>query len=256
MTVASELIRAKEDYREVYNAGIDKGKAIGGYDQGLEDGKQAEYDAFWDIYQEKGKRVHYAYAFAGGGWTKDTFKPKYQLNNITNCLYMFCCFNLPAGNGGLYDLKQGLSDMDIVFDISKATNIANMFSSSKISVVPTLDCSGMETVATFLGYSSIETIEKMIVNEGHRFDYSFSNADKLKNIVFEGVIGKSVSFQWSPLLSRDSIVNIVNTLSTAASGQTLTLSGTAVNNAFTGGSDGSEWQALISTKPNWTISLV
>lgn len=71
-----------------------------------------------------------------------------------------------------------------------------------------------------------------------------------------------VSFQHSENLTADSIKSIVEGLSDTATGQTLTLSKTAVNKAFEtseGANDGStsaEWLALIATKSNWTISLV
>ena len=75
-----------------------------------------------------------------------------------------------------------------------------------------------------------------------------------------GTLRISVNMQWSPL-SKDSIISIINALSTATSDLPITLSITAVNNAFEtspGAADGStseEWTALIATKPNWTISL-
>ena len=84
----------------------------------------------------------------------------------------------------------------------------------------------------------------------------FDGCRQLKEFRVEGVIPVTCSFSHSTLLSHDSIVNIINALSPTASGQTLTLSATAVNNAFEGGSEGAEWQALIATKPTWTFSLV
>lgn len=63
-------------------------------------------------------------------------------------------------------------------------------------------------------------------------------------------------------LSKPSITSIINCLSTTTSGLTVTLSKTAVNNAFEtseGVADGStsqEWLNLVATKTNWTISLV
>jgi hypothetical protein len=77
-----------------------------------------------------------------------------------------------------------------------------------------------------------------------------------------GVIGKDVSFGNSDKLTHDSIASIINTLSATTAGQSVTFSVTAVNNAFetsSGAADGStsaEWNALVATKSNWTISLV
>ena len=42
-------------------------------------GKRAEYDAFWDSYQDFGNQKSYIRAFGGDCWTEDTFKPKYDI---------------------------------------------------------------------------------------------------------------------------------------------------------------------------------
>lgn len=49
----------------------------GGYDRGYAEGVQAEYDRFWDVYQQNGERTNYENAFYGVGWTDETYKPKY-----------------------------------------------------------------------------------------------------------------------------------------------------------------------------------
>ena len=81
-----------------------------------------------------------------------------------------------------------------------------------------------------------------------------SNHNSLKEIRFEGVIGDTISFSDATKLSKASMENTISHLSDTASGKTLTLSKTAVNNAF-GSSTGTEWLALVASKPNWTISL-
>ena len=45
----------------------------------FEAGKKAQYDAFWDRYQDYGDRRDYTMLFAGAGWTPETFKPKYKI---------------------------------------------------------------------------------------------------------------------------------------------------------------------------------
>ena len=79
---------------------------------------------------------------------------------------------------------------------------------------------------------------------------------------FDGFIHKSLSFASSKKLLKASITNVIEHLSVTASGQTVTFTQIAVNNAFettAGAGDGStsaEWQSLIAPKSNWTISLV
>lgn len=61
----------------------------------FESGKQAQYDAFWDKFQNYGNRTKYPYAFYGDGWTTDILKPKYsiELTAGANCAYMFSMLN-------------------------------------------------------------------------------------------------------------------------------------------------------------------
>lgn len=42
-------------------------------------GKKAEYNAFWDAYQQSGQRWNYSYAFASELWDDTTFNPKYSI---------------------------------------------------------------------------------------------------------------------------------------------------------------------------------
>ena len=46
--------------------------------QVFELGRKAEYDAFWDEYQQNGTRTNYTAAFRTG-WNDKIFRPKYNL---------------------------------------------------------------------------------------------------------------------------------------------------------------------------------
>ena len=72
MTIADKLIRAKEDYDAVYEAG-----------------KQKQQNDFWDKYQKNGTRTDYEYAFAGRYWTDELFTPKYPFLNVRSPYMMF-----------------------------------------------------------------------------------------------------------------------------------------------------------------------
>lgn len=52
--------------------------AEGSYDEGYAAGQQAEYDRFWDSYQQE-TRTSWDYAFYGIGWTDETYKPKHPI---------------------------------------------------------------------------------------------------------------------------------------------------------------------------------
>jgi hypothetical protein len=80
----------------------------------------------------------------------------------------------------------------------------------------------------------------------------FSRCTSLRDLTFTGTINVSgINLYWCKLLTKDSIVSLVNALSSTATGQSVTVSQTAVNNAFTT----DEWNALKATKSNWTIEL-
>jgi hypothetical protein len=67
----------------------------------------------------------------------------------------------------------------------------------------------------------------------------------------EGTIAGAINLKWSKKLSKASIESVIGCLSDAKTGLTATFSTTAKNNAFTT----EEWDALVASKPNWTIAL-
>ena len=104
------------------------------------------------------------------------------------------------------------------------------------------------------------TVDKLTVSSAMTFAASFVSCSKLENITFEGEIGNSIDFQYSPL-TKASITSVVEHLWGEASKKTATFNLNAVNKAFetsegvNDGSTSAEWTALIGTKPNWTIAL-
>ena len=79
---------------------------------------------------------------------------------------------------------------------------------------------------------------------------TFKNCNALVEVRFDGVIGNSISFAESSLLSKESVESVISHLYDSASGKTATFN-SASRNKFTD----AEWNSLIATKPNWTISL-
>jgi hypothetical protein len=204
---------------------VDRAKAD--LDEVYAAGKQAEYDAFWDGMQNNGNRTEYANAFNNVGWTDITFKPKYDFVCVGNIYAMFAYSRFTELNKSL--------------DISKATNTGSLFYYS-----------------TYL-----KTVHRLVIAETTDLQTTtFAYCLSLENLSVEGTIGQNnFNTQWSTKLTKASITSIVNALSTTTTGLTVTLSATAVNNAFAtseGIADGStsgEWLALVATKSNWTIAL-
>lgn len=185
-----------------------------GYSQGFEDGKQAEYDAFWDIYQSNGERKHYANAFYNKYWNDETYNPKYDMNDVSNSTNMFS-----------YAV---ITDTKVDIGISNATDTTAMF-----------------------GYSSrLITIRKLIVSETTPFkSTTFVGCSALVNITIEGTIGVSISFPNSSKLSDASVQSIIDALKdlTGQTGQKLTLHADV-------GARLTQAQKDTITAKNWTLA--
>lgn len=214
-----------------------------------ERGKQDEYDRFWDVFQENGNRTYYYNAFYG--WDDENTRPKYDIRP-TNAYAMF-------NTSKVFDLVAIAEQCGIVFDFSNNTNFSNTFGhSSNLTRIGEVDTRSASTLLqTFYNSQKVKSIEKVILKDdgSQTFTTPFRWNYALEEIRFEGAIGATISFADATKLSKASIQSIIFCLLDTASGMTLTLSKTAVNNAFTGGSTGTEWLNLVATKPNWTISL-
>ena len=102
-----------------------------------------------------------------------------------------------------------------------------------------------------------QIVYKIKVNLSH-----FPSVPALENVTMEGQITKSgLNMKSCTKLSKASIENIIGCLSTDSTGQSITLSQTAVKKAFetsAGANDGNtstEWTTLANSRSNWTISL-
>ena len=236
MSIADKLVTVAENTPKVYEAG-----------------KKAGYDAFWDAYQQNGERTNYRHAFAGNGWDEHTLKPKYDVN-VSNGYMMFYQLKSDAN----IDLVKIEEECGITFDFSQCTDFQYFAYGPGVVRFGTIDTRAKEAFAQFLGNNSnLHTVEKLILKDDG--SQTITNASwfvpqLLVNIDIEGKLGYSVRCL-SPKLTKASIISFINALYEGSEGQTLSLSKTAVNNAFSGGADGDEWQALVATKPNWTISL-
>lgn len=248
MSIKDKLMTIAENMSKVYDAGVSQGK-------------QDEYDSFWDIYQKNGTRTNYSFAFAGEGWDADTFKPKYDIIPIT-AKYIFA-----VSLRGL-DLEQIFKDLGITFDTSGVTALDGfeyLCRDTSPSVLPIISTIGASRLRyTFYNANRLVTIRKLILKDdgSQTFTNVFPNCPLLENLIIEGTIGQNgFDISGSPKLSKESITSIINALSATTNGLTVTLSNTAVNKAFetsTGVNDGAnseEWTTLKATKSNWTISL-
>ena len=218
------------------------------YDTGYKAGINAQHKAFWDVFQDEGKRTNYSRAFYGEGWTDKTFKPIYDIQP-TNAYYMFCDSTISG------DLIKILSEFGVSLDLSQATELVKCFAATdftKIGEVNTTSAASLE--ALFLGSEKLETIDKLILkNDGSQNLYRmFRRCYALKNLTVSGVIGTALGLGHAPL-SKASIESVIGAVSEAKA-VTLTLNKSAVISAF-GSASNAEWLALINTRPKCTVSL-
>lgn len=258
MSFAEKLQTIAENEQKVYDAGFTAGQAAGGdtdaaYNEGYDAGKQAYWDIIWDGIQLGGERVDYSNAFRKY-WNVDNFKPKYNIAP-TSGVMMFDRFGGEAiSNREPIDLAKIIEESGIKFDTSQITNFANFFYYANVVRVPEISVVGSENKLTgiFALCRRLAKIDKLILKEDGSdvFNNTFQGTFALTDIVIEGVIGTSIDLSSSPL-NKASMESIISALSDTTTGQTVSFNKTAVDTAYTT----DEWNALVASKSNWTITL-
>lgn len=240
MNMSEKLAEIAENVPKVYDAGHNQGltDVIEKQEEFLTDKPQTYYDAFWDTYQANGREtgVIYSNAFSYSRFNDESYNPKYDI---------IC--------------QTGVTPADMLFYRSGLT-------STKVPIY----ILGSRMSQSFGYNSQLVSIPYLHVNESVTFaNNPFQDCSALETLIIGGTIGQNgFNVRWSKKLNKASIESIINALSETTSELTVTLSKTAVNNAFEtvkGAADGStsaEWIALAGNentegiRPNWTISLM
>lgn len=239
MTTAEKILRAKQDLDDVYEAG----KAQGGGGDGF-------YDLFWDDFQQNGKRGNYSMAFAYA-WGDEAFCPKYDIVP-TVCGNMFNASQITS-------LKGKLDKLGKTLDLSNCTTFLQVFQNSYIKDLPILDGTKNTNLNYTFSGAKVETIEKLILsNKLTTVSTAFNNADKLTHVIFEGELAiTGLNLHWSTLLDAESYHSLMNILSPNTTGMSVTLPPYATVKATYDAKYGEgAWDAIVASKPNWTISYL
>lgn len=188
LTMAEKLALIAENEKKVYEAG-----------------KKSEYDAFWDRFQDFGKKVYYDNAFAEAGngkycWEYGvTYKPKYPIQ--------------PISAQNMYEISRLPYEAIAEVDFSKCTDFYGTFQYSVIKHLPSIDLRAATRTNNMFSYGRFEIIDELKVSETTPYTYCFGNCTKLQEIRFTGTIGQNgLDFQKSTLLSHDSLMSIINAL--------------------------------------------
>lgn len=204
MSIAEKLETIAENEIKVYEAGLAKG----GYDKGYTDGKQAEYDAFWDRFQIYGRKTLYTAAFMGDGWNDENFKPKYDIlaNGKT-----YGAFHIFEGSH-ITNIKKSLEDCGVKLSFSGYKGaMTNAFTNSRTIALPELDLSSA-TALTFNYMMACKTIDKIICKEDGSNSWDFTGCNSLEYFDLQGKIGRNFNISAAANLNVECAKNIIKAL--------------------------------------------
>lgn len=224
------------------------------YENGLANGKQSQYDEIWDTIQDYGKRTIYLRGFSRWG-DVEMLSPKYKVVATSNNSAMFGGSKIKHIDKEKFDLSQATyhpsSSTSTTYCVCEYCNYLEVF--------PDINLQAGYYANAFNDCFRLHTIEILRVAKDTVFGTAFRSCEALKNITIDGEIGNSFDIHWSALLTRESIESIITALTSDTTTAKLTLSKTAVINAF--GSNYSDqdstWMELITPKTSvgWTINL-
>lgn len=238
-------------------------------DEVYSQGKQEEYDTFWDNYQSNGDRRDYSRAFASFGWNNATFKPKYDI--IINTCRSIGTFYSSEITGRLQDIlnEQGITfTIDLTDSASQSDANMQMFGYSSFSELPVCDFSkrtgSYALYGMFRNCPNLEKIEKIILPTSCNAygPFPFYLCEKLKEIRFEGTIMHSINFVDGLLnncpLSADTMQDIFNHLdkNSYTGTRTITIRQIVKDNYITKYGE-TEWNNNIALYSNygWTFAI-
>ena len=250
MSISEKLLIIAQNEQKVYDAGFEAGKSQGGdTTEAFLAGKKAEYDKFWDSYQQNGNLKNYKYSFAGKGWNTDVFYPKYDIIP-TSAESMFSGFN-----GTAFSLTQRLEELGKTMDLSSVTeSAANAFYESPFTEIPYLNLGNATTITRIFYCCGNLVTTGLTINSTHALTRLFDNCYALKNLTVGGTIGQNgFDVHWSKNLSKESLISILTACNKQNIDKTITL--TLPNKCIDGATDTATLLANYDGKIEYTIPV-
>ena len=222
-------------------------------------GRKDEYDSFWDMFQQNGKRTAYNYGFADWGW--EYARPKYKVLAPDDYLCFLFSYNvnLKKVEAAYFDLSTNkyMSDTNLM-----QGNQRTFGNCSALEEVEDIGLQAAYYYRTFYKCPKLHTIAVLRFRPTTLIYDAFNSCTSLANLRIEGTIGQDgLDLHWSAPLTKMSLESVVGALSESATGKTVTLPLAAVKREFEtapGANDGDtapDWLALKATRANWNITL-
>lgn len=266
MSIAEKLTTIAENQQRVYDAGsyvgYENGRTDGygigradGYEEGYaqgsaeadhnyyvgyNDGKQAEYDRFWDGYQRNGTRTDYFNAFRY--WQSASFRPKYSIRP-TNASNMFAYADMP------FSLIDAIEQAGIVFDTSAATDISGVFWGANFTETPDIKavkCKNINNV--YYGCTKLKKATLTIDADITQANATFGSCAELEDLTINGTIPCDIDFASCIKLTNASVQSIIDALAdlTGATAKTIKFYATV-------GANLTDAQKATITAKNWQL---
>lgn len=174
------------------------------YDKGADDANIR----FWNGFTDNRTRLTYTKAFQYMNFSEMTIPNGLVLSDS----YVVCPSMFQNYNGTT--LPMGIDMSNVNLDRSKVqTPSYRWFQNSELlKYVYDMNLPATDYYNFAFAYCyELETIEMIRSNQASDFGDAFEECYKLKNITFDGVIGKNINFQYSPL-TVESMKNIISHL--------------------------------------------
>lgn len=234
--IATKLTTIAENQQKVYNAG-----------------KKAEYDRFWKVFQENGQRGNYFYAFAGGGWTPETFKPKYPIRIAETATINRNCEGMFLGFMRGYE-GQPISLTPEMVDFSQAMLIQDTFSCANFDTITADFSNAVSLWGAFQQHKAVNqkkttrAIHLKVTEKCTNFTGTFNYCGNLEELLFteDSTIAAKIDVTHCEKLSHESLMSILYALKDGAN---LTCTLGTVNLAKL-----TDAEKVIATEKGWTLT--